>query len=79
MIWGYCGPRLITDLVRSYCFGNENSTEPLKSCKDITILPPQAIQPVTWKKMPSLFEPKEQENDLQFQQVRAFVFLIEIQ
>ena len=79
MVWGYCGPKLITDLVRSYCFGKVDPKKPLKSCKDITILPPQAIQPVNWDKTPSLFEAKEQENDLQFQQVRAFVFLIEIQ
>ena len=71
MVWGYCGPLLITDHVRSYCFGNENSTEPLKSCKDITILPTQAIQPVYWEEIPNMFKPQQEENSyLQFQKVR---------
>ena len=67
MAWGHCSPQLITDLVKRYC--SVKGKKPLKSCQDITLLPPEAIQPIKWFEIHDLFEPKQQENDLQFQQV----------
>ena len=71
MLWGHCGPELITDLFVFYCYGEvKRDISFFKSCKDITILPKPAIQPIHWINWHKWFEPKSKENDDEFQKVQ---------
>ena len=69
MKWGYCGPKLITDLFLTYCYGIADVNLPLKSCRDIKVLASKAMQPIHWRQIKELFEPRSKDYDNQFKEV----------
>ena len=73
MLWAHCGPLLITDLFQLYCHGELvkiRDVSLFKSCKDLTVLPASAIQPIKWSEWQKWFEPKSKAMDAKFQKVQ---------
>ena len=73
MPWGYCGPKLMTALVDSYC-PRQNSKDRIESCKnlsDVTLLPEDAIQPIKYEDIFDIFKPIQKYNELFYKKVRS--------
>ena len=73
MPWGYCGPKLMTALVDSYC-PRQNSYDRIEFCRnlsDVTLLPEEAIQPIKYEDIFEIFKPIQKSNELFYKKVRS--------